>query len=64
MVTQTFLGALAGLLAGFLLALLIRGLLSLTVTDEIPPDGVITFMGMAVGTVLGGVFGGITSLRK
>ena len=59
-------GAVLGILAGFVLSFLIRGLMSLVLTDTSDDEifQVIHMLGMGFGAVLGGIFGGISGMKK
>lgn len=59
-------GSLLGILSGFILSFLIRGLMMLVLTETADNEifQVIHMLGMGFGAVLGGIFGGITGLKK
>jgi hypothetical protein len=53
-----------GIFAGFVLGLVIWGMtLLVSPSLDMPPRQIIAFLGMAVGAVLGAIFGGIVGLK-
>lgn len=54
-----------GIFAGFVLGLVIYGMMLLISTSlDIPPREIVVFMGMAAGAVIGAIFGGIVGLKE
>lgn len=68
MVVHAFLGGVAGILAGFVLMLLLLVLASTIVTEpEIMDDfyqGVVPVLSMGAGAIIGGLLGGVVGIKK
>lgn len=68
--SQAVIGSFFGIIAGFLLGLVIWGLaivatyLTKDVTGSTPPGSVFPIMGMCLGAIIGSIYGGSTAIRE